>query len=180
LYRIDWGDGAFARSTTIDSVILSVTGSGLHPAVEEIQLVDYDPENFDEGIIADSVWDEPVASHTSALSFGYQAKTALDETTTNVTFINAQIGTDGLGLTKLGGISTSLLAQITAGVKAIEVEQTGSYTLADVLSVCLSVLAGRTTDSGAKFLTPDGSAARVTATVNASNERTGMVLDPSS
>lgn len=38
LYRIDWPDAAFA--TGADKVILVVSGSGLHPAVEEIQLVD--------------------------------------------------------------------------------------------------------------------------------------------
>lgn len=87
----------------------------------------------------------------------------------------------GLSLTKLGGISTSCLAQITSGVRDdITIEKTGSYTLKDALSIALAVLAGRTTDSGAKFLTPDGTATRVTATVNASNERTSMTLDPSS
>ncbi len=43
LYRIDWPDAAFA--TGVDKVILVVTGAGLHPAVEEIQLVDYDSED---------------------------------------------------------------------------------------------------------------------------------------
>jgi hypothetical protein len=43
LYRVDWPDAAFA--TGADKVILCVTGSGLHPAVEEVQLVDYDPED---------------------------------------------------------------------------------------------------------------------------------------
>lgn len=43
LYRIDWPDAAFA--TGADKVILSVTGSGLHPVHEEIQLVNYNPED---------------------------------------------------------------------------------------------------------------------------------------
>lgn len=43
LYRIDWPDAAFA--TGADKVILVVSGSGLHPAVEEIQLVNFDPED---------------------------------------------------------------------------------------------------------------------------------------
>lgn len=41
LYRVDWPDAAFA--TGADKVILVVSGTGLHPAVEEIQLVDFDP-----------------------------------------------------------------------------------------------------------------------------------------
>lgn len=43
LYRVDWPDGAFA--TGVDKVILVVSGTGLDPAVEEIELVDYDPED---------------------------------------------------------------------------------------------------------------------------------------
>ena len=43
LYRIDWPDAAFA--TGVDKVILVVTGTGLDPAVEEVQLVNYDPED---------------------------------------------------------------------------------------------------------------------------------------
>lgn len=60
------------------------------------------------------------------------------------------------------------------------VEAEGSYTAKDVLSIALAVLAGETTSAGATFKTPNGTATRVTATVNASNERTAMVLDPSS
>lgn len=37
LYRIDWPDAAFAAG--VNKVILVVSGPGLHPAVEEIQLV---------------------------------------------------------------------------------------------------------------------------------------------
>lgn len=43
LYRVDWPDAAFA--TGADKVLLVVSATGLHPAVEEIQLVDYDPED---------------------------------------------------------------------------------------------------------------------------------------
>jgi hypothetical protein len=41
LYRVDWPDAAFA--TGVDKVLLVVSGAGLDPAVEEIELVDYDP-----------------------------------------------------------------------------------------------------------------------------------------
>lgn len=43
LYRCDWPDAAFA--TGVDKVILVVSGTGYFPAVEEIQLVDFDPED---------------------------------------------------------------------------------------------------------------------------------------
>src|SRR3990167_2513985 len=43
LYRIDWPDAAFASG--VDKVLLVVSGTGLDPAVEEIQLVNYNPED---------------------------------------------------------------------------------------------------------------------------------------
>lgn len=59
------------------------------------------------------------------------------------------------------------------------VESAGSYTVQQALSVMLAVLAGVTTSSGATIKTPDGSATRVTATINGSDERTAMTLSPS-
>ncbi len=41
LYRVDWPDAAFASG--VDGVVLTVKGTGFHPAHMEIQLVDYDP-----------------------------------------------------------------------------------------------------------------------------------------
>lgn len=43
VYRCDWPDAAFA--TGVDKVVLCVTGTGFDPACEEIQLVDFDPED---------------------------------------------------------------------------------------------------------------------------------------
>lgn len=43
LYRVDWPDAAFA--TGADKVILCVSGTGLDPVFEEIQLVNFDPED---------------------------------------------------------------------------------------------------------------------------------------
>lgn len=43
LYRVDWPDAAFV--TGVSKVYLSVTGSGLDPAIEEVQLVNYDPDD---------------------------------------------------------------------------------------------------------------------------------------
>lgn len=45
LYRVDWPDAAFA--TGVDKVILTVSGTGLDPAVEEVQLVNYSAEFTD-------------------------------------------------------------------------------------------------------------------------------------
>ena len=43
LYRVDWPDAAFA--TGVDGVVLVVSGTGFHPSVEIIHLVDYDPQS---------------------------------------------------------------------------------------------------------------------------------------
>jgi hypothetical protein len=47
------------------------------------------------------------------------------------------------------------------------------------MSILLSVLAGVTGTGGTVLKSPNGVATRVTATVNASNERTAMTLTPS-
>lgn len=56
LYRIDWPDAAFA--TGADKVLLVVSGSGLDPAVEEIELVDYVPaDNYAVSVLASGTAD---------------------------------------------------------------------------------------------------------------------------
>jgi len=70
---------------------------------------------------------------------------------------------------------TSIAAAVLAGI----VETEGSYTLQQVLSVVLSVCAGETSSNGATLLTPNGVATRVSAILNASNERTGITITPS-
>lgn len=77
-------------------------------------------------------------------------------------------------------LATDAVNEITAAVKALVVESQGSYSLGQVLSIMLAALAGVTSDSGATLKTPNGSATRIAATVNGSNERTAMVLTPSS
>jgi len=59
------------------------------------------------------------------------------------------------------------------------VEDAGSYTAQQVLSIALSVLAGETNTGGTIFRTPNDTATRVTATVDASDNRTTMTLTPS-
>lgn len=71
LYRIDWPDAAFA--TGVDKVILCVTGSGVDPAFEEIQLVDNMPGELNTTTIdavVDATWDEGNAAHVAAGSTG--------------------------------------------------------------------------------------------------------------
>ena len=73
----------------------------------------------------------------------------------------------------------ALASSIATAVMASVAEAEGSYTVQQILSIALAVLAGETTASGATLKTPDGAATRVAATINASAERTAMTLTPS-
>lgn len=76
-------------------------------------------------------------------------------------------------------IDATTTAAITAAVKAMVIETAGSYTLGQALSIILSLAAGVTSNSGNTLKTPDGTATRIAATVDASNDRTAMTLTPS-
>jgi len=60
------------------------------------------------------------------------------------------------------------------------VEANGKVTAQEVLSVLLAACAGVTADSGATLKDPDGTATRIAATVDSSNNRTAITLTPSS
>lgn len=87
----------------------------------------------------------------------------------------------GLGAANL---DTQLDALPTAAENKVAVftgivEAAGSITLQEGMSILLAVAAGVTAAGGATLKTPDGSATRVAATINGSNERTAMTLTPS-
>ena len=112
-------------------------------------------------------------------------KTAVDST------LEDTDGTDGVAIAA-GGIAA---AQFAAGAidaaalnadavtefwaKVVEDDDAANYTAKDVLSIMLAVLAGVTATDGSVLKTPDGTTTRVTATINASQERTAMSLVPS-
>lgn len=58
------------------------------------------------------------------------------------------------------------------------VESEGSYTLKQAINILLSICAGKTTNNGLTFKTPNGNATRAVAVVNSGNERTSMTLTP--
>jgi hypothetical protein len=89
----------------------------------------------------------------------------------------AAVATDAIDADAL---ATDAVTEIVNAIKAAVVETEGSYTIQQVLSIALSVLAGRTADGGNTFKTPNNVANRVAATTNGSNERTAMTLTPSS
>lgn len=83
-----------------------------------------------------------------------------------------------------GAIDAASLAadagtEIANAIKAAVVESQGNYTVQQVLSIVLAVLAGVTSSGGATLKTPNGSATRVAATIDGSNNRTAMTLTPS-
>ena len=86
------------------------------------------------------------------------------------------IATDAFGSLELDAAAAN---EIRDAVWAKIVESQGSYTAQQILSVVLSILAGVTTTNGSVLKTPDGVSTRVTATLNASDERTAMTITPS-
>jgi hypothetical protein len=80
----------------------------------------------------------------------------------------------------IAALNDPTAAAIASAVTGSQVEAQGTYTLQQAISVILAVCAGVTSDSGATIASPNGSATRVAATTNGSNERTAMTLTPSS
>ena len=109
LYRIDWPDAAFAAG--VDKVVLIVTGSGILPAVEEIQLVDFDPEDgTDLGLTALDATISSRSSH-SAADAGSAAATAILATPAQ------KLATDGSGnVTLKSGTHTGAVIPTTTAV----------------------------------------------------------------
>jgi VCBS repeat-containing protein len=114
---------------------------------------------------------------TDAITAAKVADGTIDAATFAANAITSSVlATDAIGSAQLAaGAGT----EIAAAIKALVIETAGSYTLGQALSIMLAVLAGRTSSSGATISTPDGSATRVAATIDGSNNRTGMTLTPS-
>jgi hypothetical protein len=88
----------------------------------------------------------------------------------------AAIATDAIGASELSAAAAN---KIRDAVDDSVIETEGSVTRQQAESIALAVLAGRTTDSGNTFRTPNNVASRVAATTNGSNERTAITLTPS-
>ena len=83
------------------------------------------------------------------------------------------------GAIDAAAIAASAGTEIAAAVLAQIAEVQGSYTVQQILSILLSACAGVTADAGATFKSPNGTATRIAATTNASNERTSITLTTS-
>lgn len=76
-------------------------------------------------------------------------------------------------------LATDAVSEITAAIKALVIESNASITLGQAMSVMLSALAGVTASGGGVLKDPSGTTTRITATIDGSNNRTAMTLNPS-
>lgn len=76
-------------------------------------------------------------------------------------------------------LAAASLTAVANAIKAAVVETEGNYTIQQILSIALAVLAGQTDDGGATFKTPNGSATRAATTLTNAYERTSVTLTPS-
>jgi hypothetical protein len=93
--------------------------------------------------------------------------------------VEGRVGAMAADVLDATALNVSAVNEIRDAIKGLVVESAGGYTLQQVLSLTLAFIAGITTALGATIKTPDGSATRIAATINASNERTAMALTPS-
>lgn len=87
------------------------------------------------------------------------------------------IGAFASGAITDAAIASDAETAIANAVKALTVD---GYTWQQIMSVMLAVLAGVTGNNGLTIKNPAGSATRVTAVVDANNNRTSMTLNPGS
>lgn len=93
------------RTVTVDEGFTSAPANGVG-----IQIVADHVHPVSQ--IAGGVWDETTTGHTTAGTFGEQAKTDIDAILVDTT----EIGTAGAGLTDLGGMSTGMQAEVNTEV----------------------------------------------------------------
>ena len=194
VYRCDYADATFA--TGVDQVALSIVVASANNAVAAPILVDITDVDLRDTVRAGlTALPNAVVDAASGLVTSAGGSTGIDDlaTPTNITagtiatvtnltnlptipsnwITNAGIATDAIGADELAaGAVTQIWAQIC--------ETEGSRTAQQIMSVLLSACAGVTTAGGATFKDPAGTNTRITATVNASNERTAITLAPSS
>lgn len=76
-------------------------------------------------------------------------------------------------------LATAAVTEIVTGVRNMQVETEGTYTLQQVLSELLSVLCGIVADNGDTFKTPNGNATRAAFQTDDDANRTSVTLTPS-
>jgi len=137
------------------------------------------PAQVYDSIIAGTDKLDVAVTEQANIDFGALQKASLDAATP------ASVGSVTAGVTlaadalDAASLKADAIAEIVAAILAAQVETEGTYTVQQVLSITLAVLAGVTANGGASLKTPNGIAVRVAATINTSSERTAMTLTPS-
>lgn len=109
VYRLDLPDAVCA--TGVPSVVVMLKGAAnMSPVVLEIQLTDFDLNTaaITAAAVADAVWDEATADHTTATTFG--------AVKTDTAAILADTGTDGVKIADTQGAITWGQQKIVANV----------------------------------------------------------------
>jgi hypothetical protein len=92
--------------------------------------------------------------------------------------INANVlAADTIGASEL---AADAVTEIAAAVLASVIESNNSITLKQAVDLILAACAGVTSSGGTVLKDPSGTATRITATVDGSNNRTAMTVTPSS
>jgi hypothetical protein len=110
---------------------------------------------------------------------GYNASASNVGTVGSVTAVgNAAIAAASFaaGAIDAGALNATAANEIRDAIAALVIEDQPSVTVIQALAYILSFAAGRTTNGGATFQSPNGAETRIQGTVNGSNERTAITL----
>lgn len=174
-YRLDVPDAAFASG--VDGVQIGGTVTGMIVHAPYVQLTDVD------------LFDAVRGGMTALPNVNAGSAGGLPDDTDANGAVRVVSGTGAREISLSSGLvdlttnaldSTSLDATAITDIWAKVCETEGSYTAQQIMSIVLSVLAGETNTNGTVFRTPNDAATRVSATVDASDNRTAMTLTPSS
>lgn len=138
---------------------------------------------FQSGVITVNMTEVDASGFPGLYRYSFNSSGLADDTYTfKITTVTAAVVNDPWADEfRVGGYVDDIAssATIAAAVRTIVIESEGNYTIQQALSIILSALAGRTTDDGLTFKTPNNNATRIAAAVNTDNERTAITLTPS-
>lgn len=125
----------------------------------------------------------PVGASVSADIAGIQADTDNVQARLPAVLVagrlDSSVGAMAANVVTASSLATDAVQEIRDAVTDDIIDVQGNYTVQQALSIILAATAGVTDTGGVVLRTPNGVAVRITAVVNASNERTSIVLTPS-
>lgn len=167
VYRLDLPDAVCA--TGVNSVVVMLKGAAnMAPLLLEIQLTDFDLNTaaITAATIADAVWDEATADHTTATTFGGKNQKVVPSETIN------DYKADVSAIT---GASLS-----ATGIDAILDEiVVGTYTMRQILKLMAAKMHGKATGGGTtsiKYTGLDNVADVIIETVDTNGNRSAVSL----